>query len=44
MSEVLQCDIYGEIDWSTFFFFICLMQYSVISGIYSMYVHLNFEN
>lgn len=26
------------------FFFICLMQYSVISGIYSMYVHLNFEN
>lgn len=26
------------------FLFICLMQYSVISGIYSMYVHLNFEN
>lgn len=24
--------------------FISMMQYFVISGIYSMYVHLNFEN
>ena len=31
-----------KVDWSTFS--ISMMQYFVISGIYSMYVHLNFEN